>query len=367
MHKYNTKTLYGFIFRHVFWAVITWLLYSRTMFRCLNNASVIVSKVFLCIYIMVSLIIGIAFDSGFRRNNFSMIKNLVTGYGLYTYAAYYSKTKAFQVIGVIVLVLALAYITIIFCGRTRFSSNIERNFEYKKINALNGTRDILAFGFAMILIMVVLNFMKYSFKGLTDFSSERAVSEFTGESDGVCSLDEQTLINTEMLIKIRPETWEKLSWANRLSVLQLIADIEQKRLGLPKRLVVIACSLPSETYGRYNIINGAIYVNKRLLKDASSKELINTIAHEARHALQKYEIDVYNGVDGELKNLALFDDVRIYKEEFENYKDGNENYLDYYMQMCEEDAREYAAAETTYIFCCLDQYLHFNNTQNYNR
>lgn len=84
--------------------------------------------------------------------------------------------------------------------------------------------------------------------------------------------------------------------------------------------------------GFYDEKTNFIYINETLLPELG--ETIDTIIHECRHCYQIEYIKDYN-IQDELKEYFF--------KGFEEYVNGEDNYLDYYFNPIEVDAREYAS------------------------
>ncbi len=168
---------------------------------------------------------------------------------------------------------------------------------------------------------------------------------------------QSTTGSMESLILLRDDAWHDLSLKERLGVLQTIANIEKQYLGLPHELIVETADLGDIQIATYRDATHEIQVNVNSLLFDSPQDLVDSICHEAFHAFQHRLIDAYDGADDALKPLRIFRSASIYKEEFNNYADGEDNLLEYMLQECEIDACEYAERSTEDYFDMIRDYL----------
>ena len=82
-------------------------------------------------------------------------------------------------------------------------------------------------------------------------------------------------------------------------------------------------------------------VTKHLEEDPGF-DILESCLHECYHSYQYELVNLYNNASDEQKQLAVFASVKSYKEEFANYKCGDD---EYYQQECEIDARSYGRYE----------------------
>ncbi len=74
--------------------------------------------------------------------------------------------------------------------------------------------------------------------------------------------------------------------------------------------------------------------------------MVELICHEAYHAFQWRQLEVFFNVDEELQSLQMFEVVALYAVEVEaGYITGEEHYDEYYEQTIEKMSRLYAAME----------------------
>lgn len=170
---------------------------------------------------------------------------------------------------------------------------------------------------------------KMSFEELCDEMLWRSEDEF----DFDIKLDESTL---DALEKFQPDNWELLDTNERhdavKELVKCISDIQ----GLSEVPEVEFIDDRDNSCGFYSERGNYIGINERYLDDP--KEIVDTIAHETRHAYQHYR--------GEVLETPVDE---IYKFNFEHYiapeydADGFcTNFFDYYDQYVEVEARAFA-------------------------
>lgn len=160
-----------------------------------------------------------------------------------------------------------------------------------------------------------------------------APQELNNSVEGLTTNDFEYLQSIEGL---SPGQWEHLTPCERLETLQTLEDKLaeiQGRQPVPVRMA----ETPGEN-GHYSLENRDITLNiQHLESDAPNQrlELIDTIAHEGRHAYQHYAIEH----PGFHPNEAQ---VEAWKENFKDYEDGTKDGLmAYRLQPIEADAWQY--------------------------
>lgn len=112
------------------------------------------------------------------------------------------------------------------------------------------------------------------------------------------NLSEQTIANNmDTILLLQEDEWEKLSAQERLDVLQTVANIEQRYLGLPNELNVGVANLDADILGYYTDKTHEIIVSADSLLYDSPWEVLDTICHEAYHSYQYRLVEALNGAD----------------------------------------------------------------------
>lgn len=151
------------------------------------------------------------------------------------------------------------------------------------------------------------------------------------------------------------ETWKTLSLEEKVDLLQLVANAEKRYLGLPHTLSVRATVLGEGTFGRYSNKEHLIEIDIEHLKNSEKKAVLNTLVHEAYHAYERQILELYKSANDEQKNLMVFQNVEAYIKEFDSYTDGSKDFVSYYYQKTEQDARKYSDEASTDIIKTIDE------------
>ncbi len=160
-----------------------------------------------------------------------------------------------------------------------------------------------------------------------------SVKETAPSVEGLTASDFEYLHATEGLL---PGQWEGLSPQERLESLQTLEDKLAEIQGRPP-VRVTASSIPGAN-GKYDLETRTIMLDAESLNKSSPKarlELIDTIAHEGRHAYQHYATD-HPGFHANEK------EVEAWRENMKDYSDGRrDGLLAYRLQPVEADAWQY--------------------------
>ncbi len=159
-----------------------------------------------------------------------------------------------------------------------------------------------------------------------------AFDRFEDEIDIDFSISEKTQALLEHFV---PEKWKTINDTEKKGLIQELSTAIGEDLGL-KDIPKLNISEYGDAYGCYDPKDNTITLNSQFLSDPV--ELVNTIAHETRHAYQFMRADKL-----ETREDALF------KVGNDNYispiplsSGGWLNYTDYYNQYVEVDARVFA-------------------------
>lgn len=178
------------------------------------------------------------------------------------------------------------------------------------------------------------------------FEEARVVTEFDTYDELLsdvfdCSEDEIDIHFTlsektqEILERFKLDEWETMNDSEKKLLLEELTKAIGEDLGL-KDIPSVNITELGDSYGFYDFRTNTITLNSLLLADPI--EVVDTIAHETRHAYQHMRADV----------LETREDA-LYKVNFENYinpiqlSDGDWLFFtDYYNQYIEVDARAFA-------------------------
>ena len=166
---------------------------------------------------------------------------------------------------------------------------------------------------------------------------DRLLSEIFNRSEEELDIDFEISNQLYSILEtFNGETWEPLDINERILAIRELVKALGNELGLEKSPEVIVTDFEDDEYGSYDVKNNTISLNGKYLDNAP--ELVNTIAHEMRHAYQHRRADVQETWEDQL-----------YNANFENYISpvplpggGRLFYTDYMDQYVEVDARAFA-------------------------
>ena len=348
MRPRNTLSKVEFILDHIFWGLIAWIWYKTILFRCLDQHSLKESKWILVGFVSVYSVLGLLLEWKRQRNQTSILMNLLAGYGIYAVLTYIPIRWTLILVTLITaVILATSYFLYVLLYRIRRKRITGKVLIRRIRRACLGSRNIICSGFALIMVLIGLK---------TGF--ETSVVNPSAALALPVEIEEQTIANNlDTLVLLEEDAWERLSVGDRLNVLQVMANIERRYLGLPHELNVGTLSLREGVAGCYSDEKHEILVNIDCLLNDSPDFLVKVIAHEAYHAAQFRMVDAYDAASDEAKSLILFYDASVYKEEFASYVDASGDYCEYYYQKCETDARKYAEEAVIEYYARIEEYL----------
>ncbi len=196
---------------------------------------------------------------------------------------------------------------------------------------LHGTRILLA-----VVLLPALLYIWGMDKGVVTVASAAPAS-----MEGI---EEHSIANhIEELVMLEESRWQKASMQEKGELLQTIAAIETRYLGLKQVPAVKVVCLPSSLLGKFVPSEYTVYVSADVVKYDTGEKALEVLLHEMYHVYQRHLADVYQNVPAEYRSLMLFDSARTYLEEFADYTDGSEDYEAYASQRLEMTARAYAA------------------------
>lgn len=334
MKNINTMTLKEYLWEHFFWGILSMIWFRCLIFRAVDSLTLIQSKALLWGILAVSIVSGIVMTYKARRNYTSLIITLALPYEAYALYTYWNVlTWQFYVSVGIAIFLSVTYIYLILSQRI---TNIKmKKFIVRKRTkkCFLGVRAIASFCFLIVVVSVATS----SLFGVSLTKSK--VSADVNQNQETWTIAN----NIDYVAMFYKETWNELSVEDKTTAMQVIANIECRYLGLPHELTLIIACLPEDTLASYEDRTHTIRVNLDHFEDADPLEIIDSICHEAYHAYQHRLVDVYDSLNSEYKNMLVFYNASIYKEEFASYTDGHDDYLGYYFQSCERNARSYAS------------------------
>ena len=273
----NTQGKTEFITEHIFWLALAWIWYRSLLFRCVPQHTLTESKLILLGFVLVFSAVGILFQMQNNRNGMGVILDLVLGYGAYTVLTYWPiYPRLIKICLVAAGILSLLYAALVLCRRMR-----SRKYVLKILRRRLG---LVAFMSKKIVGMSLALIMGGSGASVL-FGSSLLKSDVRPATK--TNLSEQTIANNmDTILLLQEDEWEKLSAQERLDVLQTVANIEQRYLGLPNELNVGVANLDADILEYYTDKTHEIIVSADSLLYDSPWEVLDTICHEAYHSYQ---------------------------------------------------------------------------------
>lgn len=349
----NTTSFGEYIWDNLFYAVIGFIWYKNLLLRCLNDMSYGQSRIVLLSMIIVIGTFGIIVNIGRNRNGSSTFANIAFPFGTYTALAYVSVNRLlFLVVSICAGVISALFAGMIMCRRSKNKKKAGPIFLNCIRQVISQTQFIFAVGLTCAMVILGIGTLVGS-----SILQPTVIATTYKESD------EQTIENNiDVVLQLQEDVWDDLSAQERLDILQTIANIERRYLGIPHELNVSVANIGEYLLGCYDDKKHTITISLDSLMNDPADKVLNTVCHEAYHGYQHCIVSVLESTSEEAKNLRLFRDARNYAEEFSDYKSGGQGFYDYYYQECEMDAREYAEDAVFDYYKRIEEYL-FENKQ----
>lgn len=178
------------------------------------------------------------------------------------------------------------------------------------------------------------------------------------EEAAVAYGDEYSFVeNVDTMLKLQEDVWKYLSPEERLEVLQCVANCEARYLGIWTPITVKVEELEDGLGGFYRESEYAIYIDRECFLNNSAFDSVETICHESYHAYSFRLVELYLNADEKTKQLLIFEDIKKYAEEFDNYVSGEDDLYTYYQQECEQDAYAYGRQSAREYYQLIEEYL----------
>lgn len=345
--KHNSMTKKEYIKEHIIWSLLVFLWFKHFLFRCIPNCTYtesLVSFLFLSVCVMA---VGIAISWHRNRNYKNVIENILLSWGVFvciTYMELYKNRITYTLIALVVLSLVL---TVMVLFRRIRRKDKRRKIMMRRIEkvAVLWKRNT-AIGLLIIIVPIAISSLLYG----TVLNSKVEVIKVYG--------DEHSLkANIETIADIEPSRWVNLNIDEKLLVAQKIVNTEARYYGLSHEILVGTGDLSTGTLAYYRDSTHQIVIDLEYLKDSYSYCVLESLLHEVHHAFQHNQVEIYQKLDEEDRNLLMFYEASVYMEEFANYEDGDENFYAYYTQLAEIHARKAGETESLEYIEAINEYL----------
>ena len=357
--------LFARMYKKPYWIVsacngfLGFLLYNLLLFRCIPGKTRLFSEIILVLFL---LIIGGLFtflgDTDKDRTLYNIILNTLFSLELYwlfsegVHKVSASLIKAVLLVGITVIV---GYGFKVF-GRKAGNPKIQKRIESERWNK------IANFGY-QIAVVFYLILLVYSAIDEPAFVKKKAATSSVPQIEDI--VEEDIEHNMDTLILLKEDSWPSLPEAEKVRVLQTVADIQVTTLGVPFSVTVVADHddvVPALALACYIDEDHSVYMKEDHLTNYSAKECVDSIAHEVYHAYQHAMLEAYDSLDPAYQNLLLFDPLRYYQAELDQYIgaediNNSDDYHEYKGQLLETHARNYASIATENLFETVERYI----------
>lgn len=324
----NTMGKTAYLLNHLYWILIAMIWYRNVLFRSLPGLSLTQSRWALWGLAGVCGILGIGITWKRRRNNMSLLVNVLLPFELYaivTYAGIAGSILMEICLGAAILSI-IWFFWVLWVNREKVLAAVG--------HGLMGSRTIFVCLFVLCWIPLLVGTL------LGKPLLQSRIAPAVGTVAEKTAMEE----NLDVIANFHPVNWQTLAMEQRMDALQRLANIEAGRLGLPHELNVGAANLREGVAACYVDATHEILVDLTQVEKADGLSLLNSICHEAYHAYQHRLCDAWAAADAQYQQLQCFADAAVFAGEFADYQDGHEDFVAYYSMTCEETAREYAGS-----------------------
>lgn len=355
MRNINTGSRREYLLYNLIFSTAGFVAFRLLIFCPIVGQSYKASIYILIIYILVSDVIGILLTYEKRRNRISAIVNAVGGGILYFLCSFWVVTPiAIMVTLCVAAVAVLLYgILVIVNYREAVRNGANPPSPAKWLpSAMLNVRTVVSMVFLALIVVVAL-------KPVFGFPiKESPATEATEASSAFTSTKGEAIANNiDAILLLQDQYWTELNVDERMAVLRTIADIEANHLGIPP-VNICAESLAERDLGSYTEKTRTVTINLGYLVTEPARVIVMALCHEMFHCYEKRLVAVYDTLSEEDKRLLIFLPAAVYKEEFANYIQPDDDFEGYQSQLCEEGSNDYAE------FAYLDYYFsisHYNN------
>ena len=348
MTNINKISLSNYRFLTVFSALTAMYIYRATIFRCLFLHTLGDSKIFLWFLWAICLAVTYLLTYKRRRNFFSVFSNTVIPFGIYTMITYDTHHPHIIFIVQIALILgcgiyAMLHVLTDIPDESELSKVIKRRF----FHFLGGAKSIASVCLSVLVIYV---------SALYFFDSPSLVPAVKPAVTVQENKTEYLNKNLPVISNIDSSVWSSLSLEDRTDTLQTLANVTASQLGISHEIIVRVASL-GMTYGCYDFNRHTVTINKDIVENNDPRKCVETVCHETRHAFQHDVADAYLSLDKEYQQLEIFNTVRQYYENLDDYKNVASNgFEEYETQLVERDCRAYSEVKTDAYFTLAREY-----------
>lgn len=341
-----------YIINMVYGNMIFLWIYYVTIFYAMKGFSELQSFILLIVMVFMGALLDLILLGRYAcnwRNIVITIPLIPGGYTVYTYL-YYRSDWCKEMLCVTGMLWG-SYVIVLFVRRIEEKAKRRRIILSRMRRAYWGAKCV---GALVCTIFIIIAFIDTYFPD-TYIPHRRLGCVFWVEETAYN--DEDSLAaNMEQVLKMQPEEYSKLTVDEKVELLQVMADIQGRYLGLDRRVTVKTSSLENDKLGYYRDTAAVIQIDTEHLSD-DPQSVLETLYHEMFHAAQHQYAHIYDQVSEENKKSYFLMDAEIYAEEIENYVNGENDILEYYSQKLEQDARAHGIIDAQQVYDRIDEYL----------
>lgn len=284
-----------------------------------------------------------------RRNPISIGVNIALPFEIYTFLATYKYIPGvYKIVLTIAVSLSVLYFGLVVFQRITHKRYVKEIMQNRVKHALFGARTIIAVVLLCVTVPVCLKC------ALGQGLLVSGVDTMVEENDDTWSMKN----NAQTVAMLHEDNWKTLSLQEKADVLAVCKNIELRYLGVYNTEIHLEVGdLEEGVLGIHNSNENTIVIDIVHLETDDSKEVLNTLLHECKHAYDWECVKAYNQLDNDYKNLHLFTNVAKYDEEFRTYVDSDKNFEEYYSQQLEVSARNYSKVAVEEYFDFINGYL----------
>lgn len=329
-----------FAIQHIYWSGLLYFFFMARLFGRLRwpgaegPLSTASSQRILLTIVIVCVVAGLFLTRKNNRSQWRLALNVLTPYGVYLVlkeapqGPVYLWAAALICIGVTLLYAAVLLSAPVHDRRNR-ARVLKRRFHQLITMVWLLSRALLSLLAALSIAGALL--------GFSVIKPEQARTQAEG-----AELPGDVEPWREQLQGLEEERWAGLTLQEKTDLMQLVADIETDYLGLPDVLRVHSLDMSPSVLGFYSHEVRSVCISRDHLLYGPPEECLDTVLHEVYHSYQHYLCALYEETDNAYRSMLFLRQAEEYMDEFENYIHGQEDFMDYYMQTCEFDARDYA-------------------------
>ena len=343
----NTFSKTEYILEGFTWITLIYIIYSEILLRNINGLSLNQSRLCLWLIIVAIVVFGFIITWNKTRNMISMFVIVLLPFDLYTLVIWQRTAQNLIVIVIVASFIAsIVFLALVWNRQIRAGARRKIIIVRRLKRSILGIVTIITFCSSLVLLALGVSSVFHTF-----LLSPSKVQDKTTLNDSittVCKFDEGL--------------WGECSTSERLDALQTVANIEAAYLGLPHGLTIEVDILPETKLACYNDNTHTISISIDHIENDTASENLNSILHEARHAMQYRLCDAYDSLDAEMQSLVIFQPIlKLQAELSSNYIEPEENYIKYYSQHCETDARDYAEQKSVSYYTEIERHLGLHN------